>query len=143
MSSKNSTKIVYASIIVVGGILVYLYCTDKPKHVNPHHPVNPIIIHTAPVGHAGLETFAFSDVKNSYVHDGVTDLSFVHGATGENINGIFTNFKGAEGEVLDIGQALTNEMDMGQRDPRVIESYMNGTHYGAGVPNYRALAGYY
>lgn len=149
MSSK-SKKIVYASIVIIGGILVYMYINDNKSPVNPVNPVkpvnpvNPVIIHTAPVGHAGLEDFAFSDIKNSYVSGGLTSLSLVPGASSENINGILTNFKGEGDMVLNVGHALTNEMDMGHRDPRAIEGYtMHERHYGAGTPDYRALAGYY
>ena len=163
MSSKNSTKIVCASIIVVGGILAYMYYFDGKKPVHPVHPVNPVFppiivpvhpvnpvnpvfppIHTAPVGHAGLEGFAYGDVRNSYVHGGDVDMN-IPGVTGfANINGILTNFTGKSGEVMNVGWSQTNEADMGQRDPRAIEGYvMNEHQYGAGTPNYRALAGYY
>jgi hypothetical protein len=132
---SKSTKIIYASAIVFGGILAYMYYKHCMKnnnsfqtHVNVHHN----------------EPFAFSDVKNSYVNAGATDLSFAPGSIGDNINGILTNFKSSENQVLSIGEAVTNEMDMGARDPRAIEGYiMNEQQYGAGTPNYRALAGYY
>ncbi len=134
---SKSTKIIYASVIVFGGILAYMYykhCKNSSTqtHVNVYHQNH------------GSESFAFSDVKNSYVNAGATDLSFAPGSIGDNINGILTNFKSAEGQVLSIGQSVTNEMDMGARDPRAIEGYiMNEQQYGAGTPNYRALAGYY
>jgi len=140
MSSKgNSNKIICASIIAFTGVLVYMYwkkdTSDVPTHV--------VMRHANHQNHQN-EPFAFSDVKNSYVNAGVTDLSFVPGAMSDNINGILTNFKDGSGQVLNVGKALTNEMDMGARDPRVIESYiMNEHQYGAGTPNYRALAGYY
>lgn len=144
MSSKNSKKIICASIFVIGGVLAYMYLYDDKTPVKPVNPVNPIIVNTAPVGHAGLEDFAFSNVKNSYVHDGNIEMALPGVVDYDNINGILTNFRGKTGEVLNIGQSQTNEADMGQRDPRAIEGYvMNEHHYGAGTPNYRALAGYY
>ena len=150
---KNGNGDMIIALAAVGAAAaVYLYC-NQPKSAlpKPQYPVNHVVLvksvpNTVPVrdGINHLEDFAFSDIKNTYVNGGHSDLLLATDATSENIGGILTNTKDAKGQVINVGMNLMNEFAMGQRDDRVIEGYyMNEHPYGAGTPNYRKLKGWY
>jgi hypothetical protein len=118
-------------------------------HPSMHHdPKHVVFVDSVPHKHEHalhhLEEFAFSDIKNTYVSGGHSDVSLAADATSQNIGGILTNTKDDKGQVINVGMNLMNEYAMGQRDDRVVENYyMNEHQYGAGTPNYRKLRGWY
>ena len=117
---------------------------QQSQHHQPRSTDHVVIVQSHDPQHHAHENFAYSDIKNSYLTGGHSDLQLATDAESQNIGGILTNTKDAKGQVINVGMNLMNEFALQARDNRVVESYVMDEHqYGAGTPNYRKLAGWY